>query len=90
MNNTVRFCVELLKITVVFRLSSSYNSQSRCVASGLLLLKTKPHPIATYISASNSPVAQLAEQTAVNRWVGGSSPPRGAKNNCCISIKFIV
>jgi hypothetical protein len=26
-----------------------------------------------------SPVAQLVEQAAVNRWVAGSSPARGAK-----------
>jgi hypothetical protein len=26
-----------------------------------------------------SPVAQLVERSAVNRFVGGSSPPRGAK-----------
>ena len=28
-----------------------------------------------------SPVAQLAEQAAVNRWVVGSSPTRGASSN---------
>ena len=27
-----------------------------------------------------SSVAQLVEQTTVNRWVAGSSPARGAKN----------
>src|SRR5262245_7955002 len=31
-------------------------------------------------SALCSPVAQLVEQAAVNRWVAGSSPARGAKN----------
>lgn len=30
------------------------------------------------ISRPNSPVAQLVEQAAVNRWVAGSSPARGA------------
>lgn len=30
------------------------------------------------ISRLNSPVAQLVEQAAVNRWVAGSSPARGA------------
>src|SRR5690242_19355479 len=28
-----------------------------------------------------SPVAQLVEQAAVNRWVAGSSPARGAKSS---------
>jgi hypothetical protein len=32
-----------------------------------------------YYYFSFSPVAQPVEQAAVNRWVGGSSPSRGAK-----------
>ncbi len=31
------------------------------------------------LTATHSPVAQLVEQAAVNRLVGGSSPSRGAK-----------
>jgi hypothetical protein len=31
-----------------------------------------------YYYLSFSPVAQPVEQAAVNRWVGGSSPSRGA------------
>jgi hypothetical protein len=45
-----------------------------------------PLPFAIYqvvapleLSALCSPVAQLVEQAAVNRWVAGSSPARGAK-----------
>ena len=35
---------------------------------------------ASYVIKSiGSPIAQLVEQVAVNHWVGGSSPSRGAK-----------
>ena len=35
-----------------------------------------------------SPVAQLVEQVAVNHWVGGSSPSRGATKNFKFFLSF--
>jgi hypothetical protein len=35
----------------------------------------------------NSPVAQLAEQVAVNHWVAGSNPARGVKYHLLISAE---
>ena len=36
-------------------------------------------PVERRLARFCSPVAQLVEQAAVNRWVAGSSPARGAK-----------